>query len=247
MKFAFSTLSYPQMPWHELVDTAHKLGYASMDIDKPEHLTAENMALLDKYAMSVSCLATSCVFSDPDEFSSQIQQLKTCVELADQYQIPYLKIAGDANQEPDEDLDIAYVAENLMELSKFINDKDVTVLLDSNGVFSDSCLLEELLDVISQSKLGIYWNSHNTYRFCLEPAKETYESVEKYLKYVHVQDSLISDTGDIKFKMIGEGDIPLKNVFKVLHNSGYQGYLSFSHPPTEKIPDLIAYYQEQIK
>lgn len=132
---------------------------------------------------------------------------------------------GDEGPEPKDEIDIGLVASNLDLLADYAADKNVTVLLETNGVFADSSLAAEVLTFINKPAAGILWDVHHPYRYCLEDPETTYHNIKDFLCYLHMKDSVM-ENGQTVYKMMGRGDIPNKRVVSLLEQNGFTGYVS---------------------
>ncbi|MBR5987477.1 MAG: AMP-binding protein, partial [Clostridia bacterium] len=70
------------------------------------------------------------------------------------------------------------------------------------------------------------WDVHHPYRYMGESPAVTAENLGSYVKYVHIKDSVIDENGVMRYVLMGEGTMPLKEVFAELKKIGYDGYIS---------------------
>jgi fatty-acyl-CoA synthase len=224
MKFVFNAGSFPKWDREAIFAKAADLGYQAVEADYSSAFaqglfTPEAEKDLKKRDLVFSALLSPCVFEGTDSFEKNLEILKECLIPARAFNIPYIKIRGDSADEPGGDVEIAYVAENLRELSEFMEKETVSLLIESNGVFSDSFLLKDVLDIISRDKIGVCWNVYNTYNFCLEPLPESYSMLKRHLRYVCAADSPPKD---------GAGGKNDSELFSLLKTNGFKGFVSFS-------------------
>ncbi len=238
MKFAFSTLGCPAWEWLEILATAKDLGYQGVEIRgigkelyaprisyfQPAQLDA-TQAKLAQLGLTIPCLTSACFLFDKENQEEQLRTGREYIDLAHQLHTPYVRVMGDANPEPGEEIDVAFVCDNLAELADYAQDKDVTVLLESNGVFADSSLLREVMELLNRPQVGVLWDVHHPYRFCLEPVKETYAALQPYLRYLHMKDSVMTANG-VEYRMMGRGDVPNKEVLRLLAADHFEGFVS---------------------
>ena len=55
---------------------------------------------------------------------------------------------------------------------------------------------------------ALYGICTHPYRFAGEKPETTVQNLGAYIKYVHIKDSVVED-GVVKYKMMGEGDLPI--------------------------------------
>ena len=72
---------------------------------------------------------------------------------------------------------------------------------------------------------GVLWDVHHPYRFFDETPETTFQNLGSLVKHVHVKDSL-KINGEIKYKMMGYGDVPVMQAMDELKKSGYDGFVS---------------------
>ena len=50
--------------------------------------------------------------------------------------------------------------------------------------------------------------------------------MSKYIRYIHVKDSVDGEDGRVAYKMMGKGDLPIREVLSILKNNGYEGFIT---------------------
>ena len=122
-------------------------------------------------------------------------------------------------------MDDAYVAEQLKKLAPIAAQYDVTLLVETNGVYSDTHRLRALLDSVNSHKIAALWDMHHPYRFAGESPEQTVANLGELIKYVHIKDSVM-ENGKVVYKMMGEGDLPIQKMIEALQSIQYTGYVS---------------------
>ena len=116
------------------------------------------------------------------------------------------------------------------EVAASAKDTGVTLLIETNGVYSDTKRLRALLDKVNCREVAALWDIHHPYRFAHETPETTIENLGSYIKYVHVKDSIMEKGQDgkktIKYRMMGFGDMPIPGMLHALREIGYEGYIS---------------------
>ena len=113
----------------------------------------------------------------------------------------------------------------MKELVPYAEEMNVTLLIETNGVYADTKRLKKVLDAIGSRKAAALWDMHHPYRFMGESPEETVNNLGEYIKHVHVKDSVMVD-GKVSYKLMGLGDMPLKEMFDALQSIDYLGYVS---------------------
>jgi fatty-acyl-CoA synthase len=101
----------------------------------------------------------------------------------------------------------------------------VTLLVETNGVYADTNRLRNLLDRVGSDAVAALWDMHHPYRFAGEKPEKTVQNLGAYIKYVHIKDSIL-ENGIVKYKMMGEGDLPIDEMMLALRSINYDGYVS---------------------
>jgi sugar phosphate isomerase/epimerase len=75
----------------------------------------------------------------------------------------------------------------------------------------------------------VLWDVHHPYRLADESPAETWRLLGKRIRYTHIKDSRLVP-GDPKtwhYCLTGDGDIPVREILKLLHANGYDGWLTY--------------------
>ena len=129
------------------------------------------------------------------------------IELAHKLGTPYVRVLADLEPQPGGEVDDEAVLAALRRLIPIAEGKGVTLLIETNGVYTDTKRLSELLANAASDAVGALWDVHHPYRFTGETADTTVKNLGAYIKYVHVKDSVMQD-GKVSYMMMGEGDLP---------------------------------------
>ncbi|WAM33254.1 sugar phosphate isomerase/epimerase family protein [Caldicellulosiruptor morganii] len=238
MKISFSTVGCPNFTWDEIITTAKDFGYDGIEIRgisdelevyKASPFIGDNLKhtkeRLSQLGLDISCIATSCHLFDRESKNATIMSAEKHMELARELGCKYIRVLGDEWITPGEDIDEEFVGKMLELLCDIAKNYNVDVLIETNGVWADSEKLATLLENIPYQNVGVVWDIHHPFRFFKEDVEYTYNNLKKYIKHVHVKDSRME--GDrVVFKMIGEGDVPIKKAIDLLISDGYKGYIS---------------------
>jgi len=236
MKFGFSTLGCPGWSWSEIITTASDLGYDGVELrgignemylPQVKDFALENIpalrAKMQELNLEIPCLTTNAFLFDPEKKESARKEVMDYLNLASVLETPYIRVLGDANPEPGP-VDEALVEDNLLFLLPLAAEKNVTLLLETNGIYASSRKIKELLEKINHPNLGVLWDIHHPYRFHNEPVAETYKALKPWIRHVHIKDSVVSE-GKVQYRVVGSGDIPVAEAVALLSTDSYSGYL----------------------
>lgn len=239
MKLAFSTLGCPDWTWSEIYSMAHDLGYSGIEIRGlgeeimasrarpflPEEVE-ETIAALRKLDLSIPCFSSNCVLSSPAGAKAAEQEIGEYIKLAQKVGTKYIRVLADAHPAPEGEVNDSEIAAILQKLAVPAAKAGITLLVETNGVFADTRRLETLLDVIGDSSVAALWDVHHPYRFFGEKPSETWDNLGAYIRYIHVKDSVVSSDGKVSYRLPGTGDVPLTELFSILRENGYDGFVS---------------------
>lgn len=238
MKISFSTLGCPEWSWEDMVATAKDFGFDGIEVRGIENelyvpkakpfsdVNIQNTKTrLAKLNLEIPCLTSSCYLFDKSNIEFYINEGKEYIDLANKIGAPLVRVLADASPEPGEGIDFDFTAENLSTLSDYASGKGVAVLVETNGIFSDSSEMLRLINRINKPNVGVLWDIHHPFRFMKEPIEKTYEALKPFIKFVHIKDSII-ENGRLRYKMLGHGDIPVKEALHALKENGYDGFVS---------------------
>ena len=238
MKISFSTLACPDYEWSDIYSMAKDLGFDGIEIRglgddifavkaRPftEGQISKTVKKLSEIGIEIPCLSSGCCLKDKGNFDEVISEISSYINLAVKLKTPFIRILGDREPMPVDEVDDSYVAEVLVKLADIAKDKGVTLLVETNGVYADTKRLKALLDKVDRIEVAALWDMHHPYRYANENPDETVENLGAYIKYCHVKDSVMVD-GKAEYKLMGEGDMPLSEMFDALGKIGYEGYVS---------------------
>jgi sugar phosphate isomerase/epimerase len=242
LPLGFSTLGCPQWEWRQVLDFAADHGYAAlelrglqgeMDLTRrpefaPERI-AESRRQLADHGLRVVCLGSSANMHETDasKRAAQLDEARRFIDLAQALSAPYVRVFGNkyVAGEPRETT-IARIAATLRELGEFARQRNVAVLLESHGDFTDSPTLLEILRRTDSPAVALLWDAHHTYAFANEPPEETVRQLGRYIRHTHLKDSVPAGK-DRRYVLTGAGDVPVRRQIEALARSGYRGYYSF--------------------
>jgi fatty-acyl-CoA synthase len=237
MKLAFSTIGCPDWSFEEIFVSAKDLGYDAIEIRGIEHeiyaphlkifnesRIEQTMQKLKKAELAISMLTSNAVIGVPQIAEVGKIEAKEYIDLAQKTDVPFVRILISPRPDPDEiNMDTAIAAYS--EICGYAENKNVTPLIETNGAFAKSNVLRDFINKISNKNKGVLWDINHPCRFFGETAQQTFDNIGEYVKYMHIKDS-VSESGKIIYKMTGHGDLPLREIVKLMSDAGYNGYLS---------------------
>jgi len=262
LRIGFSTLGCPQWEWPRILDFATEHSYAAvelrglldmMDLTKrpefaPDHI-AETKGQIAGHGLQVSCLGSSANMHDldPDKRAVQLDEARRFIDLAQALGAPYVRVFGNQYVEGvPRDKMLAHIAGGLRELGQHAQGKNVTVLIESHGDFTDSPSLRAILEAANSPAVALLWDAHHTFVSGKEEPEETVRQLGRYIRHTHLKDSVASG-GDRRYVLTGTGEVPVRRQVEALVKIGYGGFYSFEwekrwHPEIEEPEVALAQF-----
>jgi sugar phosphate isomerase/epimerase len=260
----FSTLGCPSWDWPKILDFAKQNGFAAvelrglegtMDLPSRAEFAAARLEQskneISSRGLRISCVSSSANLHDTgQQHDDQLRDARRFIDLASELDAPYVRVFGNKLVGP-RAAAIAQIAASLEELGDYAGPRNVTVLIESHGDFTDSPTLKEILEKAASSHVGLLWDAHNTYVDGKEDPEITVHQLGKYIRHTHLKDSRRKDGAD-HYCLTGRGDVPVKRQVELLVAAGYRGCYSFEwekawHPEIEEPEVAIADFAQVVR
>jgi len=238
MKLAFSTLGCPDFSWIDIYSMAKDIGFDGIEIRglgneifavqaQPftESQLPQTAKMLSELRLKIPCLSSGCCLKFAENAEKNYEEIVQYIMLASKLGTPYIRILADLEPQPTGEVDDGVVLAALQRLIPLAEEKGVTLLAETNGVYSDTARLCRLLDSVASDAVAALWDMHHPYRFAGEKPEKTVQNLGAYIKYVHIKDSVV-ENGTIRYRMMGEGDLPIDEMMMALRSINYDGYVS---------------------
>ncbi len=255
MKLSFSTLGCPDFTWPEIYSMAKDFGFDGIEMRglggdifdvhaKPfsEEALPQTIATLKKLRLEISCLSSGCSLQYAEKAEANHRELTDYINLAARLGTPYVRVLADRSPMPDGEVDDETVISALRRIAPYAEEKGVTLLVETNGVYSDTKRLLNLLARVESDFVAALWDVHHPYRFAGESPEKTVQTLGSYIKYAHIKDSVM-ENGRVSYRMMGEGDLPIDEFMMALRSINYEGYVSLewlkSYAPELSDPGVV--------
>ncbi len=249
MKLSFSTQGWAQGPggyaFDECVAAAKELAFSGIELhDVAASLWSAERApfhranalrtvrrLFDE-GVRLCCIDAACDLSAPASQEERDGELLACIQLAQDFSIPYVRVRA-LNKE---DAGILEAHARVARCLPSAKEKGVTLLVETAGAFSDTGKLRDFLMDFADDHLAVLWDLHHPYFDHGEEPETTIQNLGAYVKHVHVKDSMATATGRA-YCLIGEGELPLEDLMTALSSVNYSGFISLEWNP-DWMPEL---------
>jgi len=240
MKLAFSTLACPNWSWKEITSAAKEFGFDGIEVRglgkeisavRAQPFANEELPTtiknLETLRLSIVCYSSSCCLKHHNLRDKNIAEISEYIELASKTKTPFIRVLAD--EEPQalgDEVDDAAIVSQLKTLAVTASRHNVTLLVETNGVFANTARLFNLLEQVKSDNVAALWDVHHPYRFAGETPERTIQNLGAYIKYVHVKDSIIDQSGCVQYRLMGEGNLPIDEIMLALRSINYEDYIS---------------------
>jgi sugar phosphate isomerase/epimerase len=204
---------------------------------------------LAERGLRVVCLGSSAHMHEMDaaKHAAQLDEGRRFIDLAQALGAPYVRVFGDRYVEgvPRETM-LAHVARGLRDLGDYARARQVTVVIESHGDFTDSPALLEILQRADSPAVALLWDAHHTFVSGKEAPEDTVRQLGRWIRHTHLKDSIPVERGR-RYVLTGTGEVPVRRQVEALARIGYRGYYSFEwekrwHPEIEEPEVAIAQF-----
>lgn len=257
LPIGFSTLGCPSWPWLKILDFAQQNNFAAVELRglqgtmdlpaRPEFgdaLLGQSKKEIASRGLRISCVSSSANMHETGEqHDQQLADARRFIDLASRIGAPYVRVFGNKLIGP-RTAAVEHIAGSLRELGNYAGPKNVTVLLESHGDFTNSAILRVILEKAASAHVALLWDAHNTFVDGNEDPAITIGELGKYIRHTHLKDARL-EGGQDHYVLTGRGDVPVKRQVELLAATGYAGYYSFEwekawHPEIEEPEIAIA-------
>jgi sugar phosphate isomerase/epimerase len=260
LPIGFSTLGCPAWDWTRILDFAHQNGFAAVELRglqgtmdlpaRPEFAPdriAQSKRNVAAHGLRISCVSSSAHMheTDPQKHEEQLADARRFIDLASALGAPYVRVFGNDVVGPRQPA-LEHVARALAQLGDYSGPRNVTVIIESHGGFTDSPSLRQILQLADSPHVALLWDAHHTYVSGQEDPAFTVGQLGRYIRHTHLKDS-IRQGSEVHYVLTGRGDVPVKRQVQALVDIGYHGSFSFEwekvwHPEIEEPEVAIADY-----
>lgn len=237
MKTAFSTLGCPGWSFSEILSVAKDIGMDGIEIrgmgnqmyapkieEFSENRIDNTLSSLKKLGLSIPILTSGCDLSK-ENFSDCLNEALEYSKLAKKIGAKYIRIMCESTPGPQKQIDLNLIAKRYSEICDISKDYGVIALIETNGILANSENMLKFLELTKRDNAKVLWDIHHPFRYFNEDPQYTINNLKGLIHYVHLKDSIIKD-GKVVYKMMGWGDVPIKDCINTLRDHNYDGFVS---------------------
>lgn len=250
MKLSFSTKGWHNNTFDEFCDIAKELKFKGIELhnihnrlftDKDgafhDHTAGATLRKLYEKKLSLPCIDTICNPADKNVEAETLEEITACINIAANLHIPNVRIRALGKGETAEISDT--IAEVIGKILPLAEEKNITLLVETCGVYSDTAALRDLLERFACDNLAALWDMYATYFENSEDPDTTIKNLGNYVKHVHIKDATHTADGT-EFCLMGEGEMPIGEMMAALRSVNYDGFVSLEWDPAwcEELDDM---------
>ena len=236
MKLAFSTKGWHNSSFEDFCGIAKDLKFEGIELHNihgplftekdgafHDYAAASTVRKLYELGLQIPCIDAICNPGIAAEKDSSVKEITDCLDIAKNLHIPYVRVKaaeGDADA----------VAEVIRKVIPDAEEKGVALLIETTGIFCDTAVLRELLESFACDSLAALWDMYSTFFTAGEGPEDTIRNLGAYVKHVHIKDAAKTESGT-EFCLIGEGQLPVKEMMLALRSVNYDGFISLEWDP----------------
>jgi sugar phosphate isomerase/epimerase len=250
-RVAFSTLAFPDATLALAASLGRSWGYSGIELRlidgelidpaMPAADRAQVKRTMTASGLPVVAVDSSIRLTDDDPGP----ELARFLELASDWEAPLVRVFGGAlTTEPTErQKQLGAAARVLQDSVPLAERLGVAVGVETHDAFSASSVVAELLALVDPAAVdsgavGAVWDSHHPHRMGETPA-EVYANLGSRILLAQVKDARRKADGDWQLVLLGEGEVPVRDMLGLLAAGGYPHWISVEwekrwHPEIEE-------------
>jgi sugar phosphate isomerase/epimerase len=250
-RVAFSTLAFPDATLASAASLGRSWGYSGIELRLIDgELIDPAMSAADRTqvkrtvtasGLPVVAVDSSIRLTDDDPGP----ELARFLELASDWEAPLVRVFGGAlaAQQTERQKQLRAAARVLESSVPLAERLGVAIGVETHDAFSASSVVAELLALVDPAAVdsgavGAVWDSHHPHRMGETPA-EVYANLGSRILLAQVKDARRKADGDWQLVLLGEGEVPVRDMLERLAAGGYPHWISVEwekrwHPEIEE-------------
>jgi sugar phosphate isomerase/epimerase len=247
MRNAFSTLADTTWSLQEFLDAAGKYGYegidlrgiqANLDVTRAPQFQDDQLdatlAEFRKRNLQIAALSASARCSvEPAQRHEHLDEVTRYCALAARIVLsanvgrPWIRVFG--GRIPDGtsfDKALIEAADQLRRYGDLAARYGLTIVVETHDDWCASARVAALMDKADHPAAAIVWDVHHPWRTTGEPPEQTWQTMGRHVRYVHLKDAKGAPGGPQQLCLTGEGNVPVKEALAVLKSHNYDGWLT---------------------
>ncbi|MBQ5995700.1 MAG: AMP-binding protein [Clostridia bacterium] len=249
MRLSFSTKGWHNSSFEEFCDAAQYHGFQGIELHNihnrlftdrdgafHDYAAAATLRNMFQRKLKLTCIDAVCDISDAGRQEESFEEIKKCLDIAVSLNIPYIRVKA---YSPYSEESFAACADFIEKILPLAEDSRVVILLETSGTFSDTSVLRDMLERFASDAVAALWNISAAYFGAGEEPAQVIKNLGAYVKHIHLSDAKLTD-GEVEYCLVGEGELPIRDVMLALRSVNYDGFISLVWNPEwcEEIEDM---------
>jgi sugar phosphate isomerase/epimerase len=233
MRVAFSTLAFPDTTLASAVSLGRRWGYAGVELRlidgelvdprMPAAARTRVRRTVTGAGLPVVAVDSSIRLTSEDPGPD----LRRFLELASDWESPLVRVFGGALAvgragRREQLRAAARVLESCVPLARRLG---VAIGVETHDDFAASSVVAELLAMADPDWVGAVWDSHHPHRLG-EPPADVYANLGRRILLAQVKDARRRRDGDWELVLLGQGEVPVREMLGLLTVGGYRNWIS---------------------
>ncbi len=253
MKLSYSTLACPAWDIARIVEAAVASRYDAIDfrgyldavelVESP-HFRGDALrgiaARVRDAGLAVSCLSSGAKMSAPDAAAraAALDAMRRYADLCGPLGCRQVRIFGGASgaiADP-----VANAAETLVAAAAIARDAGIEFVVETHDDWIATPKLRAAFDAAGRPDgIALLWDVHHPWATRGEDPETSARNLAPYIRNTHWKDSSPLPGGKRRLRLLGEGEVPLREIWNALAAVGYDGWYTLEwekrwHPEIEE-------------
>lgn len=253
MKLSFTTLGCPKWDLDQIISRAAEYGFDGIDFrgireqmeiyrlpEFAEH-AQKTRRKIEQAGLKVSCFSSSVYLFSTEKREQHVHEIEQYARLCETFGTPYIRVFGGKIGQTDRKQAVDIVVQHARKLAQIAKRHGAKLLLETHDDWTAANDVKAVTDAVGPEELAVLWDVHHPYRTLGEKPQETWAVLGDRIEYTHWKDSRLNPKREKGFEycLMGEGDVPLHEIYEVLVQNGYEGWFTFEwekrwHPELEE-------------
>lgn len=233
MKLSFMTFACPEWTLPQVLQAAQQHGYHGVELRVDAHHShgvevetgpaqrREVARMIRESGIEPCCLATSLQFVNPES----VNEAGPLIALANEMGAPALRVfCGPLPDGANLADAVDRVATHLHHAGHEAVQAGVQLWLETHDTFSKAHDAAAAVHRADHPAVGINYDNMHPYRKG-ETIEESFAAMGELIRHAHFHDAM-NHPEQVVIKPVGEGELPIDEMFAALVKAGYAGYLS---------------------
>jgi len=238
MKYSFMSFSCPQLALGDMLGLAKRLGYEGVEpraasghahgveIEADAGKRREIRRTAEASGIVLSCIATSCRFSDPAGAGEQAELALRYVKLAHDVGANRIRVFGGQIPQGVTRKDaVAAAVQALAAVARPAREAGVTVCVETHDDWCDPAEILKIVSGVNDPAVRINWDIMHPAVTAGRTVEEAWRALAPWVRHVHFHDG-VRTGGRMELRPIGQGSVDHLGAVRLLKAAGYDGFLS---------------------